>query len=92
MTDTLILKVGLHDVHKMGHLGEDKHPMAESLKLGQNPVDEFKFSRGTDDPLVIADVVIVFEEQVRVVTAFPQLHHQVCQGSFADLSGVRSKL
>ena len=32
---------------------------------------------------MIADVIVVFEEEVRVVTAFSQLHHQIGQRCFA---------
>lgn len=35
---------------------------------------------------MVADVVIVFEEEIGVVAAFPQLHHKVGKGSFADFA------
>lgn len=41
---------------------------------------------------MIADVVIVFEEEVRVVTALSELHHQIGECSFAYLASVIGEL
>jgi len=86
------LEIGLHDVHEMRHLREDEQPVSEPAQLGQDAVDELELSRRTDDPLVVADVVVVFEEEIGVVAALPQLHHQVGQSGLADLPGIIGEL
>ena len=86
------LEIRLHDVHEMSHLGEDEHAMSESFEFGQDAIDELKFAGRADDPLVVADVIVIFEEEVRVVAAFPQLHHQVGQSGLADLARVVGEL
>lgn len=78
--DALVVEVDLHNVHEMGHLREDEHPVAELLEFWKQPVDELELSRGAEDPVVVADVVVVSEEHVGMVAAFSQLHHQVSQG------------
>jgi hypothetical protein len=77
--DALVVEVDLHDIHEMGHLREDEHPMAELLEFWKQPIDELELSRGAEDPVVVADVVVVSEEHVGMVAAFSQLHHQISQ-------------
>ena len=90
--DSLELEIGLHDVHEMRHLREDEHPVSEPAQLGQDAVDQLEFPRRTNDPLVVADVVVVFEEKIGMVAALAQLHHQVGQSGLADFSRIIGKL
>jgi len=92
MPDASVIEIGLHDIHEMSHLSEDEDPMVEPFEFGEDAVNELEFARGSDDPLMVADVIIVFEKEVGVVTAFPQLHHQIGQRSFADFAGVVGEL
>ena len=41
---------------------------------------------------MVADVVVIPEEEIGVVAAFPQLHHEVGQGGLADLARVVGEL
>jgi hypothetical protein len=82
----LVFKVDLHDVHEMGHLGEDEHSMSELLQFGEDAINEFEFTGGAEDPVVVADIVVVSEEHVGVVAALAQLHHKVGEGGRGHLS------
>ncbi len=62
--------------------------MTKSTQFGQDAVDEFKLAGRADDPLVVADVIVILEEEVGVVAAFTQLHHQIGESCLANLSGV----
>lgn len=84
--DALVLEIDLHDVHQMSHLCEDQHSVVELLEFWQNSVDELELSRRAEDPVMVAYVVVVFEEHVRMVTAFSQLHHQVGQSCCGNLA------
>ena len=44
MFDTFVIEVDLHDVHEMGHLGEDEQSVVKLLQFGENSIDELKFS------------------------------------------------
>lgn len=92
MPDAPKLKVSLHDVHEVGHLSEDEYSMIELLEFGKDAVDELKFAWRSHYPFMVADIVIIFEEEVRMITTFPELHHQIGQGSFADFTWVVGKL
>ena len=72
-----ILEINLHDIHKVGHLSEDQYPMVEDFELGKNPVEELELAGRPENPISKADFIIIFQEHVRMVTAFPLLHHQV---------------
>jgi len=41
---------------------------------------------------MVADIIIVSKEKVRVVATFSELHHQVCQGGLANLTRIVGKL
>lgn len=41
---------------------------------------------------MVANIIIIFEEEVRMITTFSELHHEVCEGSFADFARVICKL
>ena len=45
MFDALVVKIDLHDVHEVGHLGEDEYSMVELLELGQDPIEDLKLAR-----------------------------------------------
>jgi hypothetical protein len=86
MPNSFKLEVSLHNIHEMSHLGKDEHSMTKSFQLGQDTVNQFEFARRSNDPLMIADIIVVFEKQIRMVAAFPQLHHEIGQSCFADLA------
>ena len=92
MSDSSIIKIGLHNVHQVGHLRKNQYSMIESLQLGKNTVYKLKFARRSHNPLVIAYIVVVFKEKVRMIAAFSQLHHQIGKCSLADFSRVVCKL
>lgn len=77
MFDPFVVEIYLHDVHEMGHLGEDENSMTEFFEFGEDTVNEFELSRRTVDPIMVADVIIVFKEHIWMVATLPQLHHQV---------------
>jgi hypothetical protein len=70
MADSLVLEVSLHDIHQMSHLREDQEAVSKATQFGQDAVDEFKLARRADDPLMVADVIVILEEEIGMVAAF----------------------
>lgn len=62
MFDSLVVEINLHDIHQMGHLSEDQHSVVESLEFRQEPVKDLKFSRTSENPVMISDIIIVTQE------------------------------
>ena len=52
--------------------------MTESFEFRENSINELEFPRGTDDPLVITDIIVIFEEEIGMIATLSELHHQVC--------------
>ena len=77
MLDTLVIEVNLHNVHQMGHLSKNQDSVIKGLEFGQQPIKHFEFPRTSENPIMIGDVIVVAQKQVRMVAAFTQLHHQV---------------
>lgn len=92
MSNAFVIEIGLHDIHEVSHLCENEDSVVESFEFRQNAINKLKFSRRTDDPLMITNVIVVFEEEIRVVTALSELHHQICESSFTYFTSVVGKL
>ena len=60
MLDSSILEVDLHDIHEMGHLGENQDPMVEDFEFGEDSVQELELSGGAENPIGETDFIIVF--------------------------------
>ena len=88
MFDTSIVEVDLHDIHDMGHLSEDQDSMIELFEFWQDSVEEFKLSWTSENPIMVGDVIVIFQEKIRMVAAFSKLHHEIGQGSCADLARI----
>lgn len=59
MLHPFIIKVNLHDIHEVGHLSEDQDSVIELFKLWEQSIQELELSRRAEDPVMIANIVVV---------------------------------
>lgn len=70
MFDTFVFKVDLHDIHKVGHLCEDKDSVVEFFEFWEDAIDELEFARWSEYPVMEAYVIVISEEHIGVIAAF----------------------
>ena len=44
MPNSFVVKISLHDVHKLSHLRENEEAVIESFKFREDTVNEFEFA------------------------------------------------
>ena len=69
--DLSVFEVHFHDIHQLGHLTKDEHPVFGGYKFGQHPIQQLKFARRPPDLVVVGVYILVVHKQVWVVSHFP---------------------
>ena len=88
MFDSTILEINLHNVHEVGHLGEDQDSVVVNFEFGENSIKELKLSGRPENPVCEANLIVVFQEHIRMVTTLSLLHHQIIQSCVVYLAWV----